>query len=104
MHMAAVDFGNTWWGGKWLDALSGIDYANRLPRGKTYARKGAVKKLTLSAGQIRARVRGSRPSPYDVTISLPKFTEKHKKDILAAIVDNPFFLAQLLNRKLPTGL
>ncbi|MBT6046804.1 MAG: hypothetical protein HN686_03000 [Bacteroidetes bacterium] len=35
-------YGQTWWGGKWLNALSHIDYSNRLPRGRSYANKGMV--------------------------------------------------------------
>ena len=26
-------YGQTWWGAKWMNALSYIDYSNRLPRG-----------------------------------------------------------------------
>ncbi|MGH9293466.1 MAG: hypothetical protein ACRDZ6_11960, partial [Acidimicrobiales bacterium] len=37
-------FGATWWGRAWVEALEGrarLD-PNRLPRGRTYARTGAV--------------------------------------------------------------
>jgi len=34
--MSRPTYGNTWWGAKWLDALSQIDFDNRLPRGRTY--------------------------------------------------------------------
>lgn len=40
----ARGFGKTWWGNQWLGALTHIDYANRIPRGASYARNGAVKK------------------------------------------------------------
>ena len=45
-------FGKTWWGEQWLDALTHIDYDNRLPRGRSYANKGAVRNLTVSGGMI----------------------------------------------------
>ncbi len=38
----AQKFGLTWWGEQWLKSLARIDFSNRLPRGATYARKGAV--------------------------------------------------------------
>ncbi|WP_201211119.1 hypothetical protein [Rhodocyclus purpureus] len=31
--MATPAFGKTWWGEQWLNALTHIDYDNRLPRG-----------------------------------------------------------------------
>ena len=64
-------FGQTWWGEQWLDALTHIDYDNRLPRGRSYVNKGAVKNLTVSGGTIAASVKGSRVRPYRVSIAVP---------------------------------
>ena len=36
----ARTFCKTWWGNAWLQALSHIDYSNRIPRGARYARNG----------------------------------------------------------------
>ena len=102
--MAYIKFGNTWWGEKWLDALSGTDYSNRLPRGQTYARNGSVKQVSISGHDVSADVKGSRPRPYKVQISLPKFSPRHKNAVVEAITENPYFLSQLLNRKLPAEL
>ena len=33
-------YGSTWWGAAWLQALTSIDYENRLPRGRTYLNQG----------------------------------------------------------------
>ena len=41
--MANNEYGTTWWGRRWLNALSGIDYENRIPRGKDYADAGKVR-------------------------------------------------------------
>ena len=35
-----LQYGNTWWGSEWLKALEEADHANRLPRGRVYARGG----------------------------------------------------------------
>ena len=43
--MAIQTYGLSWWGQQWLNALMRIDADNRLPRGRTYANKGAVQKL-----------------------------------------------------------
>lgn len=102
--MAYIEFGNTWWGSKWLDALIDTDYSNRLPRGKRYARNGSVKSVEISGETVSADVKGSRPRPYKVRISLPKFTTKDKKAIVDAVIDNPLILSQLLARRLPPAL
>ena len=56
-------FGKTWWGEQWLAALTHIDYDNRLPRGRSYANKGAVSELTVKAGTIQAKVQAHAPVP-----------------------------------------
>ena len=50
----------TVWGKAWcanMEAYS--DYANRLPRGRTYARNGSVVDLQITPGKIEAHVSGS---------------------------------------------
>ncbi|HET6304351.1 MAG TPA: SWIM zinc finger family protein [Myxococcota bacterium] len=50
----------TFWGKAWCDHLeSYADFANRLPRGRTYARNGSVIDLQISRGEVRALVSGS---------------------------------------------
>ncbi len=97
-------YGNTWWGKQWLNALSNIDYSNRLPRGRTYANKGMVKEISIEGNKISAKVAGSRPSPYKVNISVPEFTAAEKAKIMAMVTDNPAYLSKLLNRRLPNEL
>ena len=59
----------TFWGKAWCDNLERYsDYANRLPRGRTYVRNGSVVDLTLTAGKVTARVSGS--DLYTVTIDV----------------------------------
>ena len=45
----------TFWGTAWCDHLESYsDYANRLPRGRTYARNGSVIDLKVDKGEIKA--------------------------------------------------
>ena len=97
-------YGLTWWGQQWLNSLSHIDNYNRLPRGVTYANKGAVKSVTITENTINARVQGSRPLPYKVTIAIPLFTKAQKQTLLAIIQENPLLLASLLNKELNPDL
>lgn len=102
--MARKQYGTTWWGQQWLNALGNIDYSNRLPRGRSYANKGAARDIEINGNRITAKVQGSRPSPYKVNISIPVFTGGERAKILGIITENPLLLSQLLNRELPSGL
>jgi uncharacterized Zn finger protein len=51
----------TFWGKAWCENLERYsDYANRLPRGRTYVRNGSVLDLQISSGEINALVSGSQ--------------------------------------------
>ncbi len=59
----------TFWGEAWCDNLERYsDYANRLPRGRTYARNGSVVDLQVAPGSVTALVSGS--SIYDVKVTV----------------------------------
>lgn len=97
-------FGQTWWGGQWLGALEHIDYANRIPRGATYARKGAVKDVTIHKGDIHAQVQGSRPGAYRVIVSIPQFTEAERSRLMGELEKQAVIISKLLNRELDPAL
>ena len=97
-------YGRTWWGTQWLRALDRIDFSNRLPRGKSYANKGMVASIAIHENTITAKVKGSRPKPYDIKIIVPPFFDAEKKIVIDAIKNNPLVLSQLLNRQLPHEL
>lgn len=98
----ATEYGTTWWGHKWLDALSGIDFANRIPRGKTYANTGKVFALNLDLGQglIKARVSGHYDPFYAVKIKVPRVDHKKAQEFIEKIASSPKILAALSNREL----
>jgi uncharacterized Zn finger protein len=59
----------TFWGKAWCDNLEHYsDYANRLPRGRSYVRNGSVIDLKIAAGEVSARVVGS--SLYQVRVKV----------------------------------
>jgi len=60
---------NTFWGKAWCDNLESYsDYANRLPRGRTYVRNGSVVDLQITPGAIHAFVSGSEL--YEVAVKI----------------------------------
>jgi len=100
---AQLAFGRTWWGRAWLEALeqrAQLD-PDRLPRGREYARSGAVGDLTLASGEARAHVQGRKTEPYEVRIRVRRFTNDEWDRVLAAISARLGHAAALLDGELP---
>lgn len=102
MTMASQNYGTTWWGQRWLNALSGIDYESRIPRGKTYANTGKVFRLEFDThrGIIKARVKGNYDPFYSVQLKLPRFSLDEIDRLVNDISKSPVILANLSARKL----
>jgi uncharacterized Zn finger protein len=64
----------TFWGKAWCDNLEHYsDFANRLPRGRTYVRNGSVVDLQIAPGAVRAIVSGSDLYQIEVKVAaVPK--------------------------------
>ena len=59
----------TFWGMAWCDNLESYsDYANRMPRGRTYIRNGSVVHLEIDKGVVRSYVAGSDTYQIEVKI------------------------------------
>lgn len=96
-------FGSTWWGRAWVEALeqrASLD-PNRLPRGRTYARTGAVGELEVRAGEVLAAVQGSRATPYRVRVRIRPFGLKEWDRVLDALSSEIGHAAALLDGELP---
>ena len=96
----AKGFGNTWWGSRWLLSLAHIDYENRIPRGATYARAGAVREIKVKGNVISAKVEGRRPRPYSVTIIVPPFFPEDVERLIQGIMERPDIVSKLLKHEL----
>jgi len=95
----------TWWGKAWNRNLEKYaDYANRIGRGRSYVRHGAVLDLQISPGQVRALVQGSRRSPYTVTMKVKPVSKAIWKQIKAACAGQLASLQELLEGRFPKGL
>jgi len=95
--------GATWWGQRWVEALERMSsgYSNRLARGRSYARAGRTHDLVVQAGEVSAKVTGSRPTPYKVTITLKKLGDAVWTKVIIAMADKAEFSAELLAGKMP---
>lgn len=93
----------TFWGKAWCDNLEGYsDYANRLPRGRTYVRNGSVIDLQITAGEVRAQVMGS--SLYTVAVTVTACPAKQWRAIGADCAGSIDSLVELLQGKLSTAV
>ena len=89
----------TFWGKAWCENLERYsDFANRLPRGRTYARNGSVIDLKIAAGAVRAQVIGS--SLYTVDVTVAAVPEKQWRAISADCAASIDSLVELLQGKL----
>lgn len=89
----------TFWGKSWCENLERYsDYANRLPRGRTYVRNGSVVDLQITPGAIRACVSGSELYEVKLTVSpLAKARWKAICDDCGGAIDS---LVELLQGRL----
>ena len=63
------EMAQTFWGRAWCDHLEGFsDFENRLPRGRTYVRNGAVCHLEIAEAEVRAFVMGRALYEVDIEI------------------------------------
>lgn len=98
-------FAESWWGVAWLAALeeSSLD-PGRLARGRTYARRGAVGRVTVDAGSATAMVQGSRPAPYRSRVRVRQLTDPQWDHLLDVIAERAAHIAALLDGEMPPGL
>src|SRR5216684_885644 len=93
----------TFWGKSWCDNLERYsDFANRLPRGRTYVRNGSVIDLQISPGEIKALVSGSEI--YEVAVKVAPVKKARWRSMCkdcAGAIDS---LIELLQGRLSTGV
>ncbi|MEI7694339.1 MAG: SWIM zinc finger family protein [Chlorobium sp.] len=98
-------FGQTWWGKQWITTLESFDISDRITRGKSYARKGQVTDLVITAKKgVAAKVQGSRVRPYKVSISLTPYSKEQKELLAQKLTAKPIYIAQLLSGEMPENL
>ena len=73
--LATKKIATTFWGKAWCDNLEAYsDYANRLPRGRSYVRNGSVIDLQITNGKVEALVQGS--NLYKIAIGFQPLAPK----------------------------
>ena len=95
--------GTTWWGQRWIAALEHVlrGDAGRLERGRAYARAGRVHDLVVVKSEVVAKVTGSGPKPYEVSIALKRLGDQQWAAAIAAMAGKAQFSAELLAGQMP---
>lgn len=97
-------FAQSWWAKRWIKTLESFNLGARLSRGKSYARKGQVTSIKIEAGLVRAKVQGSKPKPYSVTIKVRTLTGSEWELLAEKLALKPIFAAKLLAGEMPEDI
>ena len=93
----------SFWGKAWCDNLERYsDFANRLPRGRTYVRNGSVIDLQIGPGKIQALVSGSEI--YEVQVKVMPVAKARWKSICEDCAGGIDSLVELLQGKFSKGV
>ncbi len=103
--IAGSAIATTWWGKAWNKNLEiYADYTNRISRGRSYVRHGAVLDLKIETGVARALVQGSERKPYEIEINILPLTHEKWESILSLCNHKIDSMAELVEGRFPKEL
>jgi uncharacterized Zn finger protein len=97
-------FGESWWAKRWISVLESFDIGARLGRGRNYARSGQVLSIDIEKGNVKAKVQGSRPTPYRVSIEIKSITPANWEKLVKVLSHQAIFVAKLLAGEMPQDI
>src|SRR6266571_1909908 len=93
----------TFWGKAWCENLERYgDYANRLPRGRTYVRNGSVIDLQIAFGEVKALVSGSEI--YKVAVKVTPVSKARWRSLCSDCAGAIDSLVELLQGRFSKGV
>jgi uncharacterized Zn finger protein len=96
--------GEQWWSRRFIAVLESWGMSGRLQRGRNYARRGQVIEFELTQGKVTARVQGSRPQPYTVSIGVLPLTTAQWHAVQRRLASQALFRAKLLAGEMPAEI
>ena len=97
-------FGESWWAKRWISVLESFNIGARLGRGRSYARNGQVISIDIDKGKVKAKVQGSRPKPYEISIRIKTISPANWRKVSQALSHQAIFLAKLLAGEMPADI
>lgn len=103
VRIAGRTIARTFWGKAWCENLERYsDYANRLPRGRTYVRNGSVVDLQIGPGLVEAQVMGSEL--YRVAVKVKPLPKARWADLCGECAGAIDSLVELLQGRFSKGV
>jgi uncharacterized Zn finger protein len=93
-----------WWAQRWIDVLESFGWRRRLERARNYARQGNVLNIDHNGHKVSARVQGTAPEPYKVSLSLEPFTDEQWSYVIESMSQQAIFSAKLLAGEMPQNI
>jgi len=93
-----------WWSQRWLELLDSYRFKKRLERGRNYARQGNILSIEFANAKVSAKVQGSEPEPYSLSLSLDSFTDEEWGFVLETMSQKAIFSAKLLAGEMPQNI
>jgi len=93
----------SFWGAAWCDHLESFgDFANRIPRGRTYTRNGSVCHLAIEKGKVTAMVSGSEI--YHISVTIDALAAKRWQVVKKSCTGQVSSVLELLQGKLSASV
>ncbi|NJL62069.1 MAG: hypothetical protein HC903_09815 [Methylacidiphilales bacterium] len=93
-----------WWSQRWLELLDSYRFKKRLERARNYSRQGNVLSIEFKGEKVFAKVQGSEPEPYKVSLSLDPFSDEEWNYVVEAMSQKAIFAAKLLAGEMPQNI
>ena len=93
-----------WWAQRWIDVLESFGWVRRLARARTYAREGNVLSIDFKGSKVAAKVQGTAPDPYKVSLSLDPFEDDQWGYVIESMAQRAIFSAKLLAGEMPQNI
>jgi uncharacterized Zn finger protein len=93
-----------WWSQRWLELLDSYRFKKRLERARNYSRQGNVLSIEFKGVKAFAKVQGSEPEPYQVSLSLDHFSDEEWNYVVETMSQKAIFAAKLLAGEMPQNI
>ena len=93
-----------WWVQQWNDLLNSYRFKKRLERARKYAKEGNVLSVEFKGPEVLAKVQGTAPEPYQVSLSIDPFTEEDWNYVVETMAEQAIYSAQLLAGEMPHNI
>ncbi|NET03928.1 MAG: hypothetical protein F6K16_04185 [Symploca sp. SIO2B6] len=93
-----------WWVQRWNDLLNSYRFKKRLERGRQYAKEGNILSIEFQGPEVVAKVQGTAPEPYELSISIDPFTDEDWDFVVETMSQQAIYSAQLLAGEMPHNI